>query len=80
MGAGGIRLDGGDGMSNTELAAWLMRQLREALSIVEEQAALLALHGVAEYEGDGCSPSLSQRREMALQGGAEALAEAEKGA
>lgn len=66
-------------MSNTELAAWLMRQLREALSIVEEQAALLALHGVAEYEGDGCSPSLSQRREMALQGGRAALEAAEKG-
>jgi len=66
-------------MSNLELTEWLVRQLREALSIVEEQAALLALHGVAEYEGGGCSPSLSQRRETALQGGAEALAEAEKG-
>ena len=67
-------------MSNLELTEWLVRQLREALSIVEEQAALLALHGVAEYEGGGCSPSLSQRREKALQGGTEALAEAEKGA
>lgn len=66
-------------MNSLELTEWLARQLREALSIVEEQAALLALYGVAEYEGDGCSPSLSQRREEALQGGAEALTEAEKG-
>lgn len=66
-------------MSNLELTEWLARQLRQALTIIEEQAALLALHGVAEYEGDGCSPSLSRRREAALQGGTEALTEAEKG-
>lgn len=66
-------------MSNLELTEWLARQLRQALTIIEEQAALLAQHGVAEYEGDGCSPSLSQRREAALQGGTEALTEAEKG-
>lgn len=67
-------------MSNPELIQWLVRQLREALTILEEQAALLAQHGIEEYEGDGCSPSLSRRREAALQGGTAALAEAEKGA
>ena len=66
-------------MSNTELAAWLMRQLREALSIVEEQANLLALYGIQEVEGYGHIPMLAERREAASQGGRAALEVAEKG-
>lgn len=55
-------------MSSIELTEWLARQLREALSIIEEQARLLELHGITECEGDGCTPSLSERRKDALQG------------
>ena len=43
-------------MSSIELTEWLARQLRDALSIIEEQARLLELHGITECEGDGCTP------------------------
>lgn len=56
-------------MSSTEVIEWLTRQLQEALTIVQEQAALLALHGVEELPRGTDTPTLAQRRETALQGG-----------
>ena len=64
-------------MSSIELTEWLARQLRDALYIIEEQARLLELHGITECEGDGCTPSLSERRKDALQGGTDAISAAE---
>ncbi len=64
-------------MSSIELTEWLARQLRDALSIIEEQSRLLELHGITECEGDWCTPSLSERRKDALQGGTDAISAAE---
>ena len=43
-------------MSSIELTEWLARQLRDALSIIEEQARLLELKGITELEGDWVYP------------------------
>lgn len=56
-------------MSSTEVIERLTCQLQEALTIVREQAVLLALHGVEELPGETDTPTLAERREAALQGG-----------
>lgn len=56
-------------MSSTEVIERLTCQLQEALTIVREQAVLLALHGVEELPRETDTPTLAERREAALQGG-----------
>ena len=62
-------------MSDLEILERLTGQLREALLIIEEQAALLEMYGVEALDrGDGSS-TLPQRREAALQAGRSEIAE-----
>lgn len=56
-------------MSSTELIDLLTHQLQETLSVVREQAYLLALHGIEELPGG----SLEKRRETVLQDGQNAI-------
>lgn len=56
-------------MSSTEVIERLTCQLQEALTIVREQAVLLALHGVEELPRETDTPTLAERREAALQCG-----------
>lgn len=60
-------------MSSTEVIERLTCQLQEALTIVREQAALLAMHGVEELPRGTDTPTLAERREAALQGGQRAV-------
>lgn len=65
-------------MSSAEVIERLTCQLQEALTIVREQAALLALHGIEEIETERDTPTLGKRREAALQGGESAIEHTEE--
>ena len=64
-------------MSNLEVIESLCAQLRAALSIIEEQARIMASHDIEESRDIETCTYLEERREDALQGGREALQKAE---
>lgn len=66
-------------MSNLEVIESLCAQLRTTLSIIEEQARIMASHGIEESRDIETCTYLEERREDALQGGREALQKAEGG-